>query len=413
MATFKIIFRPSSAYEGEGTLYIRVIQNRKTKQIHTGHKIARDEWDAATQRPVIAGNPARRKFLSKIHRELNDASEKISHVITNLENSDTPFSAADVVVRYLSTDEADGFISFARTLIDECRELGKVSCAEHYTTALNSFIRYICRNEVAFHDFNSTLINGYEHHLRSSGLCPNSTSYYMRKLRAIYNQAVERKLTTQCHPFRHVYTGIARTIKRAITLDIIRTLQSMDLSAEPQTELARDMFLFSFYTRGMAIVDMAFLQKSSLKNGILSYRRKKTNQLLSIRWENPMQRIVDRYSDPKSTYMLPLISEGKGDLRRQYLNSSHKINSALKQLGAIIGLSKPLTMYVARHAWASIAHDNNVPISIISQGMGHDSEKTTRIYLASLSNNIVDNANSQILNLLTPAIQMQKAVCTK
>lgn len=401
MATYKIIFRPSTAFADEGTLYIRVIHNRKTKQIHTGHRLSRREWDALAQRPKIHGNPARVKFLSKIHQDLDKAATKISLVITRLEKKGDAFSAAEVVEQYLSAETYGGFISFARVLIEECDRLGKASCAEHYTTTLNSFIRFNRGKEVPFKNFNCSLIKDYEHYLRISGLCPNSSSYYMRKLRAIYNQAVERKLTTQRRPFRNVYTGIARTNKRAISLDIIRTLRSLDLSKKPQAEFARDMFLFSFYTRGMAMVDMTYLEKSSLKNGILTYRRKKTNQYLYIRWEKPMRDIVNRYNDPKSKYLLPLIEEGNGDERRQYLNASHRINSVLKQLGKNIGLAEPLTMYVARHAWASIAHNNNVPISIISQGMGHDSEKTTRIYLASLSGSIIDNANSQILKLLT------------
>lgn len=63
-------------------------------------------------------------------------------------------------------------------------------------------------------------------------------------------------------------------------------------------------------------------------------------------------------------------------------------------------MSAPLTLYVARHAWASIARSKNVPISVISEGMGHDSESTTRIYLASLDTVAVDKANRMIIKSL-------------
>lgn len=56
--------------------------------------------------------------------------------------------------------------------------------------------------------------------------------------------------------------------------------------------------------------------------------------------------------------------------------------------------------YISRHTWASIAKSKNIPISVISEAMGHDSESTTRIYLASLDTSVIDNANKLIIGLL-------------
>jgi len=132
----------------------------------------------------------------------------------------------------------------------------------------------------------------------------------------------------------------------------------------------------------------------------LTYRRKKTGQSLAIKWEKPMQEIVDRYVKPESPFLLPVIRNSGVDEWRQYINASHLANNKLKKIGEELGLSAPLTMYVARHGWASIARSNHVSVSVISEALGHDSEKTTRIYLASLDNSMVDHANSMILNLL-------------
>ena len=121
---------------------------------------------------------------------------------------------------------------------------------------------------------------------------------------------------------------------------------AVNLSHKPQMELARDMFLFSFYTRGMPFVDMAFLMKSDLRNGILNYRRMKTGQGLFILWEKPMQAIVDRYSDPNSAYLLPIIKSADGDVRRQYKNVYQNVNKYLKKLGELLGLHLKLTTYV-------------------------------------------------------------------
>lgn len=160
------------------------------------------------------------------------------------------------------------------------------------------------------------------------------------------------------------------------------------------------MFLFSFYTRGMAFVDMAYLQKKNLKDNVLTYRRKKTGQLLSIRWEDCMESIVNQYSSLSSPFLLSIIKEPTSNTRKQYHNALTLINHNLKAIGKELGLTLPLTMYVARHSWASIARDEGIPISVISEGMGHDSESTTQIYLASLETQVIDNANKKILKLL-------------
>lgn len=222
----------------------------------------------------------------------------------------------------------------------------------------------------------------------------------MRNLRAVYNRAVDRELTVQRSPFKHVYTGIDKTVKRAVPLKAVRMIRDLDLRLSPGMEYARDMFMLSFYTRGMSFVDIAYLKKADLKGGVLTYRRRKTGRRLSIKWEKPMQEILDRYGHNDSPYLFPVIRDTAKDAVRQYRSAAHFINGKLKELGKRLGLGMPLTMYVARHAWASIARSKNVPLATISEAMGHDSENTTRIYLASLDTSQVDKANDIILKSL-------------
>ena len=113
-----------------------------------------------------------------------------------------------------------------------------------------------------------------------------------------------------------------------------------------------------------------------------------------------MQEIIDRYDTQGSPYLLPIIRDMEVDGRKQYKKTAHLVNQKLKKLGMRLGVSIPLTTYVARHAWASIAKSKNISLSVISEAMGHDSENTTRIYLASLDTSLVDKANSLILNSL-------------
>ena len=113
-----------------------------------------------------------------------------------------------------------------------------------------------------------------------------------------------------------------------------------------------------------------------------------------------MQELIDKYDTTGSPYLLPVIKNNGKDERRQYKSEAHRINRNLKKIGEQLGLDVPLTTYVARHGWASIAKSKNIPIATISEAMGHDSEHTTRIYLASLDTSVVDKANSLILKSL-------------
>lgn len=288
--------------------------------------------------------------------------------------------------------------TFVSIVTEQLKTTGKHRLTETYISTINSFMQFRGnRGDVNINDINSDMIIEYESFLKDKGLVPNTTSFYMRNLRAIYNKAVERGMAINRSPFSHVYTGIDRTVKRAISSLGIRKIKNLDLSSRPSLEFSRDLFLFSFYTRGMAFIDMAFLKKKNLKNGILIYRRQKTDRQLCIKWEKPMQEIVSKYRNDNSPFLLPIITRPGYNERRQYLSAIHHMNNNLKEIGAMIKSPIVLSSYVARHGWASIAKNNNIPLSVISEAMGHDSENTTRIYLASFDNSVIDKANSAII----------------
>jgi len=278
---------------------------------------------------------------------------------------------------------------------------GQCRTGETYASTLNSFKRFRSGKDTSLSEMDCEMLEAYEGYLRRNGLSPNTMSFYMKHMRAIYNRAVDDGLIIDRKPFRRITTSIERTVKRALSLKSLKRLKALDLSTARSKQFARDMFMFSFYTRGMSFVDIAYLRKKDLKGNILFYRRKKTSQLLTVHWEPCMQEIADRYrADASSPYMLSIIKEPDGDIRRQYKNAMFLINRQLKAIGQEIGMDRSLTMYCARHSWASIARDEGIPVSIISEGMGHDSEKTTQIYLASLKADVIDKANRKILKLL-------------
>lgn len=400
MASVKVKFRPSTIEGKTGALYFQVIHRRIVRSQKTKYKIYPDEWNARTARITLSpSRPDRHSILSRYRHEIKQDLFRLSECIANLTRKGLPYSTDDLLRFYRKRSENDTLTGFMTSLICHLKEQGRIRTGETYQCTLNSFMRFRNGEEIILDEMNQETIEAYEAYLKKERLSLNTISFYMRILRAVYNRAVEKELTTQRFPFRHVYTGIEKTIKRAIPQPIIRQIKDKELLAGSSVDYARDMFLFSFYTRGMSFVDMAYLKKKDLHNGILTYRRKKTGQQLSIKWEQCMQEIIEKYPPNNPTeYLLPIITSTDEDERLQYRNSLTLVNRKLKILSVFVRSPHPLSMYVARHSWASIAKSKNIPLSIISEGMGHDSETTTQIYLASLDTTIIDRANYLILN---------------
>lgn len=326
--------------------------------------------------------------------------KRLDMIIHQLDNRKAAYTADDIVASFQSNTEGQSLFNFMQSIIARLKQMGKIRTAENYSCTLKSFMQFRGDRDVLLSEIDSDLMQLYEAYLHGKGAVRNTSSFYMRILRAVYNRALEKELMEQRNPFRHVYTGVDKTVKRAVPLSAIKRMKNLDLSLQPNLEFARDMFLFSFYTRGMSFIDMAHLKKKDLQNGFLSYRRRKTGQQLVIKWEKCMQEIVNKFHTwDRNPYLLPILNF-PNESRKQYKYAQSRINVHLKEIANMIGVSIPLSMYVARHSWASIAKSKNIPISVISEGMGHDSELTTQIYLASLDNTIVDNANAQILKCL-------------
>ena len=400
MASVKAKFRPSVIEGKEGTVYYQIIQNRVIRQLKTDYRIFPDEWNEAGS-CIIVGSSERSNLLLSLQERMEWDLKRLDMIIRQLDNRKVAYTADDIVASFQSTTEGQSLFNFMQGIIARLKHMGKIRTAENYSCTLKSFMQFRGNRDVLLSEIDSDLMQLYEAYLHGKGAVRNTSSFYMRILRAAYNRAQEKGLMEQRNPFRHVYTGVDKTVKRAVPLSAIKRMKNLDLSLQPNLEFARDMFLFSFYTRGMSFIDMAHLKKKDLQNGFLSYRRRKTGQQLVIRWEKCMQEIVGKYPENSlSPYLLPILKYPFEDTNKQYRNVMSVINRKLKEIAGLADISVALSMYCARHSWASAAKSKNVPISVISEGMGHDSEMTTQIYLASLDNSVVDKANFSILREL-------------
>lgn len=400
MASIKVKFRPSTVTDREGTIYYQVIHERKVRQLLTGYHVFPSEWDKKRSMVTTLLKSERKSLILSIRERIRQDIERLIKINQKLNTNGLSYTADDVIDEFNRYSHDYSLFNFMENIIGKLKQYGKIRTAETYQATLNSFKKFRENEDIMLDCLNSEIMEAYEawHHKR--GVTPNTISFYTRILRAVYNRAVEEDVIENRCPFRHVYTGVDKTVKRALPLDVIKKIKRLDLSLYPALDFARDMFMMSFYLRGMSFIDMAYLKKSDLKNGYATYRRRKTEQQLTIEWTSDMQLILDKYPENESDYLLPVIKTSSINERCAYRNVGYNINRRLKQISQMLSLNFCLTMYVARHSWASAAKANGIPLSVISEGMGHGSESTTQIYLASLDTSVVDRANAVILKSL-------------
>ena len=397
----RIKFRKSSVDGNEGVLYYQVIHNRTVRQIGTDYHLHDAEWRKDDEIIVWSNDcdVERLNYLHELTGRIRNDRLRFAKIVGKLNDNGMEYSADDVVRGYKELTSRQSFQAYMQSIIERQREQGHTRTSETYTTTMKSFMAFRNGKEISWDGITQAMVKSYEAWLRAKGVSLNTVSFYMRILRAAYNRAVNEGLTTDLHPFDQVYTGVAKTVKRGISTDDIAKILRLDLSASPSKAFARDIFLFSFYTRGMSLVDIAKLKASNIRNGVLTYQRSKTGQRISVKWRKEMQAIVDRHHRQGSDRLLPVIAQ-ETDIRKRYDTALHNINYNLRKIGEAIGLSIPLTMYVARHSWASAASQSNIPLHVISQCLGHDSERTTQIYLSSIDVNQMDEANEKIIRKL-------------
>ncbi len=400
MASIKVKFRPSTVADHEGAIYYQIIHERKVRQLLSDYKVFASEWDESRSMVTTTQKSERKSFILSIRERIRWDMERLTKIDRKLDANGLSYTSDDVIDEFNRYADEYSLFNYMESIIAKLKQNGKVRTSETYKSTLNSFKKFRQDEDIMLDCLTSEIMEAYEawHHKR--GIALNTMSFYIRILRAVYNRAVEDDIIENRNPFRKVYTGVDKTVKRALPLSVIKKIKALDLSLTPALNYARDMFLMSFYLRGMSFIDMAFLKKTDLKNGYVTYRRRKTGQQLIIEWTKEMQVILNKYPENESDYLLPIIRNPGTNERCTYRNVGYNINYNLKTIASMVGVTIPLTLYVARHSWASAAKAKGIPLSVISEGMGHDSETTTQIYLASLDTSVVDKANSLILKSL-------------
>lgn len=404
MASIKVILRKDKQNkEGKYPVSIRLIHNRKKKYISLKQYLNDDEWDTVAGLAIEKSRDKEHKiYLQRLNLSIVSRREEIKQRILELDEKGRPYTIDMILNLYKTHTSVVTFFEYMRSLIERMESLGQYGNARIYEQTLSIFKTFRNEKDLYFEEFSYKVVIDFEEYLLKKGNKVNTVYTYMRKLKAAYNKAINEGIVKEeYYPFKKYKIKTEKTVKRAITKENLHSIKELDLSREQTLLAARNIFLFSFYTRGISFVDIANLKVKNIVGDRLSYTRNKTNQKFSIKLTEPMLEIINQYNgleNPES-YLFPIIKEEEEDNNRKYLNALRLTNKKLKEIGKRVNLPFPLTTYVARHSWATIAKRAGIPTAIISEGLGHETEKTTQIYLDSFENDVLDEANDLITKI--------------
>lgn len=295
-------------------------------------------------------------------------------------------------------------------LITRKREAGKDATADLYRATRNWLWKYLSGRAVAVRNLTSALVDGFATYLQNQErLRTNTIHSYLSGFRAMYNRIVgETGYRPLTFPFRNIVIRLEKTIKRAVSVEILEKVAKLDLHGDPGLELAADLCMFSFLACGIPFVDLAHLTNRNIEGDTLVYHRSKTKALIRVAITHGMQHLIDKYALKDSPYLFPILPADGNTSYEGYKALLRKYNCDLKEIGQRLGTAIPLTSYVIRHTWATEAHRHYIPVAIISQALGHSSEKTTHYYLAQLDISELSKANAIVTHTVDRLILGQE-----
>lgn len=388
---------------GSYPLVFQVIHNRRKKLLYSGYHIKEEAFDKQEEKIIASGADSAFSVadIAKMNRELRKIRSTIHTRIRHLKQTRVFYTVEDILTPCVHKNVKQQFylLRYIDAQIERKKELKKDGMAAAYKSTRSSLAKFLNNSDIRIPTIDLRFVRRYEDFLYSTGVTSNTISYYLRNFRILYNQAI----VDGCHshneyPFVKAQTRPEKTVKRALTRENLQSLANLMLEDASELEFSRDLYLFSFYAQGMAFVDIVLLKKSSICNGILSYSRHKSKQLIRIAVTPQMQEIMDKYK-AAGEYIFPILDKQDSSEYKLYRLALGRINRHLRRIAAMANIKVPLTTYTARHTWATLARDYGAPVSVISAGLGHTSEEMTRIYLKEFDVSLLDKVNSMVTNL--------------
>lgn len=400
--TVKVLcYKSKTLKDGSHPLMVRVCKDGKKKYQSLGISIHPYHWDFKRNEPNESC-PNRDEIRLLIQQRLYEIQKSI--LSKKIEGKD--FTASSLLSPAQSTNSqlhnnvGECFNFYVRML----KEQGRLRYAGMYEVSYNSLIKYAGSLDIPFEDIDVAWLKKYEAWMHKQGLAVNTIGTRIRHLRAIFNMAIEHHVIDKnCYPF-HAYkvSKLSQTPpKRSMTKSDIQKVLNYKVKTDTE-RLAISLFTFSYFSAGINFIDMAMLRYNNIVDGKLCYTRAKTKKQIVIPLQEESMKIISNYSAnsaEQSDYIFPILSAFHNS-EIQIANRLHKVlakvNKALKNIGIELGLPIKLTTYVARHSFATVLKRAGVSTSIISESLGHSSEKITQTYLDSFENSQMNEALSHL-----------------
>lgn len=392
-----VCYKSKVLKNNESPLMLRICKDRKMKYQSLGISINPVLWDFKTNKPT--SKCPNREFLIKLIAEKTKA---YTDKILELKAMEKDFTATTLVEKVTNPIKVktvgDVFLDYIRRLTAEKRTGYMLSVKQVY----NSLLKFNKHLNIYFPDIDISWLRKYETWLRSNNIKENTIGIRFRTLRAIYNLAIEENIVkAEYYPFKKYKVSKLHeeTVKRAITKEDINKILSYK-SSNPFTRLPIDLFTFSYFMGGINFVDMAYLTKDNIIDNRLIYSRRKTSKLIKLPLQPKAIELTQKYADPDNPYLFPILPTFH-KTEQQQRNRIHKViakvNDRLKAIGEELNLPIELTTYVARHSFATSLKRSGVNTSLISEALGHSSERVTQIYLDSFGNDQMEDAMKNLL----------------
>lgn len=398
MASIKIrLNKNKTLSNGEHPIVVQIIISRKKKVLYLGKSSFEAHWNAEK------GIPNSKHPNSKMLRLfLNHRKTEYEQKLLELERMNPNPTLSEFLDLIQTKKVQESFFTYFDKIIEMLLKSKKNGNANAYKSTRSVFSKFLKHKDLTFDEVNYKLIKKFETHLLAKGLNVNGISFHMRTLRALYNRAIKDGVANKdSYPFNKYSIKREKTIHRALTKEEVSAVKNFNPQGDQSLQLAKDYFMFSFYNRGMNFIDIAYLKNKNIHKGRLQYKRAKTGTHFTIKLVPPALEIIERYTDQSKpeAFIFPAVQNEERKFA-DYKNAMRLTNKKLNKIGELTNCSIPLTTYVARHSWATIAKRGGVSTSVISEGMGHATEHITQVYLDSFENKVIDDANQQIVDLI-------------
>lgn len=393
-----LCYKSKTLSNGEHPLMLCVCKDNKRKYQSLGISVSAEHWDFKNNRPNDRC-PNRERIIILINEKVNE----IQRIALDKQIAGRDYTASTLIESSKPTDNSKKTVGdYYLTYIDNLKKENRLRYAGMYEISYNSFIKFNKHLDIPFSDIDVAWLKRYEAWGKSKNLSVSTISTRIRHLRAVFNLALlEHAIKSDCYPF-HTYkvSKLNRaTAKRALSKTDIQNIMEYQ-GKSPMEQLAIDLFTFSYLCAGINFIDMAKLKQPNIQENQLVYNREKTKKLIIVPLQEPAMQIIEKYNNDKSPFIFPILSNfHKSEV--QVANRLHKvlakINKHLKEIGVKLNLPIPLTTYVARHSFATVLKRAGVSTSIISESLGHSSERITQVYLDSFDKEQIDTAMKALL----------------